>query len=84
MKKKVMGNSKMNSRREFLQKMLAASAMAGFYPYLDSCREMAGTEIQNIKMALRPLGATGHMVGIYSLGGRLLLKLPGKRRSLST
>lgn len=68
----------MNSRREFLQKLLAASAMAGFYPYLDSCHTIASNDIQDNRMPLRPLGMTGHMVGIYSLGGQASIETPGK------
>ena len=30
-----MEKSNLNSRREFLQKMLAATAVAGLYPYLE-------------------------------------------------
>jgi aryl-alcohol dehydrogenase-like predicted oxidoreductase len=30
------------------------------------------------KMPVRPLGKTGHMVGIYSLGGQATLETPGK------
>jgi hypothetical protein len=73
-----MENTNRNSRREFLQKLLAASAIAGFYPYLDTVREIAGNPIQKNKMPVRPLGRTGHMVGIYSLGGQASIETPGK------
>jgi len=73
-----MGNTNRKSRREFLQKLLTASAMAGFYPYLDSVRETAGNPTQNNKIPVRPLGRTGYMVGIYSLGGQASIETPGK------
>jgi len=72
-----MEKSNLNSRREFLQKLLAATAVAGFYPYLDSVNGTA-TVLKKGKMPLRPLGKTGHMVGIYSLGGQATLETPGK------
>ena len=67
----------LNSRREFLQKLLAATAVAGFYPYLGTS---AGTNnlLKKGKMPVRPLGKTGHMVGIYSLGGQATVETPGK------
>jgi len=75
--KKIMKNSNMNSRREFLQKLLAASAAAGFYPYLSAC-EITDEKTQAGKMPVRALGQTGHMVGIYSLGGQASIETPGK------
>jgi hypothetical protein len=72
-----MKKSYLNSRREFLQKLLAASAVAGFYPYLETVKD-TDTILKKGKMPLRPLGKTGHMVGIYSLGGQATLETPGK------
>jgi len=66
-----------NSRREFLKKLLAATAAAGFYPYLDSVVESAPT-MRKGKMPLRSLGSTGYKVGIYSLGGQATIETPGK------
>ncbi|MCU0362865.1 MAG: aldo/keto reductase [Bacteroidales bacterium] len=65
------------TRREFLHKMLGATALAGFYPVLrgDGLPLFAD---QGAKMPLRPLGRTGHMVGIYSLGGQAAIETPGK------
>lgn len=67
-----------DTRREFLQKLLGAAALAGFYPsVVDGVAD--GALIQKkVKMPLRPLGKTGHMVGIYSLGGQASLETPGK------
>lgn len=67
----------LNTRREFLQKMLAASAVAGIYPWL-STADGNGVPVKKGKMPLRPLGKTGHMVGIYSLGGQATVETPGK------
>lgn len=67
----------MNSRREFLQKLLAASAVAGLYPYVDTLSEI-GVQAKKSKLPLRALGRTGYMVGIYSLGGQAAIETPGK------
>lgn len=71
--------SNLNSRREFLQKLLAATAAAGFYPMTDL---VTGSDIsakkKKARMPVRPLGKTGHMVCIYSLGGQATLETPGK------
>jgi aryl-alcohol dehydrogenase-like predicted oxidoreductase len=67
-----------NTRREFLQKMLATTALAGFYPYLDMIDDMEKTKKKKGNLPLRPLGNTGHMVGIYSLGGQASIETPGK------
>ena len=67
-----------NSRREFLQKLLAASAVAGLYPYVDTVAGIGAQVNKKTKMAVRPLGKTGYMVGIYSLGGQATIETPGK------
>jgi aryl-alcohol dehydrogenase-like predicted oxidoreductase len=77
-KKSGMEKSNMNSRREFLQKLLAATAVAGFYPYIDTVTEFNTAKIKAGKLPLRSLGKTGHMVGIYSLGGQAAIETPGK------
>jgi aryl-alcohol dehydrogenase-like predicted oxidoreductase len=68
----------MNSRREFLQKMLAATAVAGLYPYVDTVAGIGTQQNKKTKMAVRPLGKTGYLVGIYSLGGQAAIETPGK------
>jgi len=73
-----MKNRPVNSRREFLQKLLAATAAAGFYPYLDMMAGEAPVQKKKGRMPLRPLGNTGYMVGIYSLGGQATIETPGK------
>jgi aryl-alcohol dehydrogenase-like predicted oxidoreductase len=68
----------LNSRREFLQKLLAASAVAGIYPYLGSVTGFGSATGKKSKLPLRPLGKTGYNVGIYSLGGQAAIETPGK------
>ncbi|MBI5009149.1 MAG: twin-arginine translocation signal domain-containing protein, partial [Bacteroidia bacterium] len=50
-----MKNLHLNSRREFLQKLLAATAVAGFYPYLGTASG-PNSILKKGKMPLRPLG----------------------------
>jgi len=72
-----MAKSQQESRREFLQKLIATSAALGMAPLFGridgiSAPAMAG------KMALRPLGKTGFMVPVFSLGGQGSLEVPGR------
>lgn len=73
-----MKKTNLNSRREFLQKLLAATAVAGFYPYLEAKNEIPGIIQKKSKLPKRALGKTGYMVGIYSLGGQASIETPGK------
>jgi len=66
-----------NSRREFLQKMIALTALAGVAPYADAFGQPFA-QISKGKLPLRPLGKTGHLVSIYSLGGQGSIEIPGK------
>jgi len=69
----------LNSRREFLQKLLTATAAAGFYPLITAESEAEASKKKTKgKMPRRPLGKTGHMVCIYSLGGQAAIETPGK------
>jgi len=72
-----MSEQTVNSRREFLQKMIALSAVAGFAPYLDAFGRPLFAPV-NGKLPLRPLGQTGHMAGIYSFGAQATTEIPGK------
>nr|MCU0410851.1 aldo/keto reductase [Bacteroidales bacterium] len=72
-----MSENRPNSRREFLQKMIALTALAGVAPYTDAFGHPFG-EIRKGKLPVRPLGKTGHMVGIFSLGGQGSIEIPGK------
>jgi len=76
-KKTAMEKSNLNTRREFLKKLLAASAVAGFYSFPEPMTENFAIKKKG-KMPLRPLGRTGYMVGIYSLGGQATIETPGK------
>ncbi|MGE5349776.1 MAG: hypothetical protein ACM3NP_10945 [Actinomycetota bacterium] len=64
-----MPENRPNSRRDFLQKLIAVKTLAGVAPYTDAFGQPFG-EIRNGKLPVRPLGRTGHMVTIYSLGGQ--------------
>jgi len=75
-----MEKSDRNTRREFLQKLIAATAMAGFYPYLDPVKSNISFIPADGKMPLRPLGKTGYKVGVYSLGGQASIETPGKEK----
>lgn len=72
-----MSEKPINSRREFLQKMIALTALAGVAPYADAFgKPFFG--FSNGTFPKRPLGKTGHMVGIFSLGGQASIEIPGK------
>jgi hypothetical protein len=72
-----MSEKALNSRRDFLQKMIALTALAGVAPYADAFGQpLFG--LKNGKLPRRPLGNTGHMVGIYSLGGQASIEVPGR------
>ncbi len=66
-----------NSRREFLQKMIALTALAGVVPYADAFGQPL-FDLKKGKLPLRPLGKTGHKVGIFSLGAQGSVEIPGK------
>jgi len=66
-----------NSRREFLQRLIALSALIGVVPYADAFGEPL-FDLKKGRLPRRPLGKTGHMVGIYSLGGQASVEVPGR------
>ena len=72
-----MTDNRINSRREFLQKLIALTALAGVAPYADAFGKPYNG-IRNGKLPVRPLGKTGHMVSIYSLGGQGSIEVPGR------
>jgi predicted aldo/keto reductase-like oxidoreductase len=72
-----MSNLSPNSRREFLKKMAAAAAVTTVVSPMSLLSSCANPETV-AKMPLRPLGKTGHMVGIYSLGAQATVETPGK------
>jgi len=67
-----------NSRREFLKKLLAATAAAGLYPNIDLTGVNGLPLLKKGKMPVRPLGKTGYNVCIFSLGGQASIETPGK------
>jgi len=67
-----------NSRREFLKKLLAATAAAGLYPNIDLTGVNGLPLSKKGKMPVRPLGKTGYNVCIFSLGGQASIETPGK------
>jgi len=71
-----MTNSARNSRRAFLRKMIAAGAVAGLAPYLNPL-DLLAAQKKGV-LPKRPLGKTGHMVGIFSLGGQATIETIGK------
>lgn len=71
-----MGKIRNESRREFLQKLIASTAVIGLAPYLSSCT--GGGALKAGRMPLRPLGKTGHMVSLFSLGAQATVEIPGK------
>jgi len=66
-----------STRREFLRRMAAAAALASVASPVQLLSGCTNT-ITVAKMPLRPLGKTGHMVGIYSLGAQATVETPGK------
>lgn len=72
-----MSDKTSNSRREFLQKMIALTALAGVAPYTDAFG-LPLPEVRKGRLPRRPLGKTGHMVSLYSLGGQGSIEVPGR------
>lgn len=72
-----MAKSYSESRREFLQKLIASAAFVGMAPYITSCTG-SGVATGRAGMPLRRLGKTGYMVSLFSLGGQASLEIPGK------
>ena len=75
-----MEKSGKNTRREFLQRLIAVSAVVGFYPSCDTIADTSDEELKKDQLPLRALGKTGHMIGIYSLGGQASIETPGKEK----
>jgi len=69
-----------NSRRDFLKKIIGATALATVVPVIDTADLYAATAAKG-KMPVRPLGKTGHKVGIFSLGGQATIETPGKEEA---
>ena len=65
------------TRRKFLQKLIGSTALLGLSPFLNPL-SLHAAQLPKGKLPLRPLGRTGHMVGIYSLGAQGSVEIPGK------
>lgn len=65
----------LQSRRKFLEKLFSAFAVLGLLPLTGSCQK---DSIEEKILPLRPLGKTGHMVSIFSLGAQGTIEVPGK------
>ncbi len=64
------------SRRDFVGTVLGAAVAAGITSNLKPFETLADQERKQVLPA-RPLGRTGHQVGIFSLGGQATLEQPG-------
>lgn len=66
-----------NHRREFLKKLLATTAVLGAAPYINPLN--ASIAPLSTKLPMRPLGKTGQMVSIYSLGAQATVEQVGMK-----
>ncbi len=69
---------KEESRRIFLQKLIAGTSLMGLAPYIMSLEGCSKDEVI-LKLPHRILGSTGEMVSIYSLGGQATLEQAGMK-----
>ena len=72
-----MKNSETKNRRNFIKKMIALSAAAGFYNCSNPVTAIVDSLAQG-KMPTRPFGNTGFDVGLFSLGGQATIEIPGR------
>ncbi len=73
-----MESKEQRSRREFLKRLIATSVITGLSSYVKPAELLAA--LADGKMPRRPLGKTGYMVGIYSLGGQATIEIIGKEK----
>lgn len=71
-----MSSKKSKTRRDFLRKIIATSTLVSLAPFVNPLELLAAAK-KGI-LPKRPLGKTGHMVGIYSLGGQATIETIGK------
>ncbi len=74
-----MKTNEYKSRRDFLKKIIASAVTAGLISYVKPSELLAAVAAEG-NLPRRPLGKTGHMVGIYSLGGQATIETPGKEK----
>ncbi len=67
------------TRREFLKKLIASTAIAGLAPYVNPFDLMAASSKKG-SLPKRPLGNTGYKVSLFSLGGQATIETPGKEK----
>ena len=72
-----MSEKNINSRREFLQKMIALSALIGVAPYADAFGKPL-FDLQRASFRFVPWERPVIWSGIYSLGGQATIEIPGK------
>lgn len=66
------------SRRRFFRTLIGGAAVAGIAKNLDSLEALSASEKTLLQMPARPLGKTGHMPHLFSLGGQSTLETAGK------
>ncbi len=66
------------SRREFLRKLIASTAMMGLTPYLGTLSSCMGAGTRPL-LPQRPFGKTGEMIGLYSLGAQATVEQVGMK-----
>ena len=64
---------KEESRRKFLQKLIAGTSVMGLAPYMMSLQGCSEEDL-TLKIPHRSLGKTGELVSMYSLGGQATLE----------
>ncbi|MBT3384770.1 MAG: aldo/keto reductase [Prolixibacteraceae bacterium] len=72
-----MQNFKIDSRRQFIKKMIALSVAAGFYSGSNSVAAMINSLAKG-EMPKRPFGKTGYNIGLFSLGAQGTVEIPGR------
>ena len=66
-----------DSRRQFIKKMIGLSVAAGFYSGSNSVAAMINS-LANGEMPTRPFGKTGYNIGLFSLGAQGTVEIPGR------
>jgi aryl-alcohol dehydrogenase-like predicted oxidoreductase len=66
------------TRRRFVKTLIGGAAVAGMTKSLDSFGAMSGPGAVASRMPTRALGKTGHLPGLFSLGGQSTLETTGK------
>lgn len=66
------------SRRRFVRTVVGGAALAGVASNLSHVEGLGKMLVDETPMPTRPLGKTGHQVGIFSLGGQATIETDGK------